>query len=248
MQYYEGDGRIRYYESPAWGEWCRRVYGIDLKQIGTVTKGELEVFFNEVRLLPHSHILDIGCGSGYISAFVATHYNSIVTGIDIDEYAIAHAKKIFSDNLLLNFLVADGMEISFGASSFDLICFFDTLYFTRSAEKLRLLLDKCLFMLKADGKLAIFWSGNSMDGTRKPSLNSTQVGLWGINNNMPFKVFDLTESNKEFWRNAMTETSALETELRREIPETYKQVLNECINAKENEEYISRWLYIFPKQ
>jgi 2-polyprenyl-3-methyl-5-hydroxy-6-metoxy-1,4-benzoquinol methylase len=248
MQYYEGKGRIRYYESPAWGEWCRRVYGIDLKQIGTVTKGELELFFNEVCLLPDSHILDIGCGPGYISASIAKYYNSTVMGIDIDKYAIAHARKTFLDNPLLNFQVADGNEISLETSSFDLIYFFDTLYFTATAEKLRLLLDKCLSMLKTGGKLAIFWSSNPMDEARKPTLSNTQVGLWGINNNIPFKAFDLTESNKEFWRKAKIEILSMETELRREIPETYKQVLQECIHAEQNEEDIFRWLYIFTKQ
>lgn len=247
MQYYEGEGKIRYYESPAWGEWCRRVYGIDLKQIGTVTKEELEVFFHEVSLLPDSHILDIGCGPGYISAVVAKHYSSIVTGIDIDECAIAHAKKIFSDSPLLNFQVADGNELSFEASSIDLIYFFDTLYFTGSAEKLRLLLDKCLFMLKTGGKLVIFWSRNPIDEAREPTFNNTQVGLWGVDNNVPFKAFDLTESNKEFWRKAMTEILTMESELSREIPETFKQVLDECIHAERNVKNIFRWLYIFTK-
>lgn len=248
MQYYEGEGKIRYYESPAWGEWCRRVYGIDLKQIGAVTKEELEVFFHEVRLLPDSRILDIGCGPGYISAVVAKHYSSIVTGIDIDEYAVAHAKKVFSDSPLLYFQVADGNKLSFEASSFDLIYFFDTLYFTGSAEKLRLLLDKCLFMLKTGGKLAIYWSRNPMDEAREPTLNNTQVGQWGVDNNVPVKVFDLTESNKEFWWKAMTEILAMELELCRDIPETFKQVLNECIHAERNVENIFRWLYIFSKQ
>lgn len=248
MQYYEGEGKIRYYESPAWGEWCRRVYGIDLKQMGAVTKEELEVFFHEVSLLPDSHILDIGCGPGYISAEVAKHYISIVTGIDIDEYAIAHAKKIFSGSTLLNFQVADGNELSFGASNFDLIYFFDTLYFTDSAEKLRLLLDKCLFMLKTGRKLVIFWSHNPMDEAREPAFNKTQVGLWGVDNNVPFKAFDLTKSNKEFWRKAKMEILTMESELCREIPETFKQVLDECIYAERNVENIFRWLYIFTKQ
>lgn len=248
MQYYEGEGRIRYYESPAWGEWCRRVYGIDLKQIGAVTKDELELFFHEVSLLPGSHILDIGCGPGYISASIAKHYNSSVTGIDIDEYAIAHAKKISPDNPLLHYQVADGNKISLEASSFDLICFFDTLYFTATAKKLRSLLDKCLLMLKPCGKLVIFWSSNPMDEAQKPAFHNTQVGLWGISSNIPFITFDLTESNKEFWRKAKMEILSMEAELRKEIPETYKQVLHECIHAEENEETIFRWLYIFAKQ
>ncbi len=257
MQYYEGEGKIRYYESPVWGEWCRRVYGIDLKQIGAVTKDELELCFREVSLLPDSHILDIGCGSGYISDAVARNYCSIVTGIDIDEYAIAHAKKIFSDSPLLNFQVSDGNELSFEASSFDIICFFDTLYFTGSAEKLRLLLDKCLFMLKIGGKIVIYWSRNPLDEAREPAAykpaanmpaaDNTQVGLWGIDNKILLKTFDLSESNKKFWRKAMTVTLTMESELRKELPETYKQVLDECVRAEGNAENIFRWLYIFTK-
>lgn len=246
-QYYEGEGKIRYYESPAWGEWCRRVYGIDLKQAGAVTKEEMELFFHEVDLLSGSHILDIGCGPGYISAAVAKHYSSIVTGIDIDEYAIAHANGVFSDNPLLNFQVADGNELFFDASSFHLIYFFDTLHFTGSAEKLRSLLDKCLFMLKTDGKLVIYWSSNQMEEAQKPKPKDTQVGLWGVDNNIPFKAIDLAESNKDFWRKAMTEILTMKSELCREIPETFKQVLDECIHAEKNVENIYRWLYIFSK-
>jgi SAM-dependent methyltransferase len=248
MQYYEGEGKIRYYESPAWGEWCRRVYGSNLKQIGMVTMDELELFFREVNLMPDSHILDMGCGPGYISAEVTEHYSSHITGIDIDELAIAHAKRIFSNNPLLNFQVADGNKVSFEASSLDLIYFFDTLYFTGSAEKLRLLLDKCLIMLKPGGKLVIFWSSQPMDEMQEPAASNTQVGIWGIDNNVPFKMFDLTESNKEFWRKAMTEILTMESELRREIPETFKQILDECIHAERNVENIFRWLYIFTKQ
>jgi cyclopropane fatty-acyl-phospholipid synthase-like methyltransferase len=105
MQYDEGEGKIRYYESPAWGEWCKRVYGGDLKQIGMVTMDELALFFREVNVAPDSHILDMGCGPGYLSSAVAGHYSSLVTGIDVDEPAIAHAKMVFSKNPLLDFRV-----------------------------------------------------------------------------------------------------------------------------------------------
>jgi SAM-dependent methyltransferase len=231
-----------------WAEWCQRVYGIDLKQIGTVTKTELEVCFREVRLFPGSHILDIGCGAGYIADAVARQYRSFVTGIDINESAIAHAQKVFSDRPWLNFQVADGNELSLEASSFEMICFFDTLYFTGSVRKLRLLLDQCLRMLKAGGKLVIFWSRNPMDEEREPAANNTQVGRWGIDNHIPFKTFDFTESNKVFWRKAMAETLAMEAELRKELPVTYQQVLDECVRAERNAENIFRWLYIFTKQ
>ena len=53
--------------------------------------------------------------------------------------SIEHAKKTFSDNSALHFHVMDTTEMIFEAEFFfDLICFFDTLYF-ESIKKVRLL-------------------------------------------------------------------------------------------------------------
>jgi SAM-dependent methyltransferase len=245
MQYFEGDGKMRYYDSPAWGEWCRRVYGIDLKQIGAVTQDELALLFHAVRLSPDSRILDIGSGPGHMTAAVSEHYSSAVTGIDIDESAIIHAKVTFSDRPLLSFEIADGNTLSFAESYFDMICFFDTLYFTGTAENLGRLLDKSLLMLKPGGILAIYWSRNPMD-TAQESEN-TLVASWGAENRVACRIFDLTDSNKAFWRKAMAEIHAMEAELREEIPETYQQVLQECIHADINAESLRRWLFVFTK-
>jgi hypothetical protein len=129
-----------------------------------------------------------------------------------------------------------------------MICFFDTLYFAGSVTRLRLLLGKCLCFLKAGGALVIFWSRNPMDDAPEPEADNTQVGRWGMDNKLSMKTFDLTESNKAFWRNAMAETMKMGSALRKELPETYRQVLDECINAERNAEGIFRWLYIFTKQ
>ncbi len=252
MQYDEGEGKIRYYESPAWGEWCNRVYGKDLKQIGMVTMDDLKLFFREVNLAPNSHILDMGCGPGYITAAVAEHYRSQVTGIDIDEPAISHANHKFSDNILLNFQVADGNTVSFEASSFDLIYFFDTLYFTGTIDKLRTLLDQCLTMLKPGGKLAIFWSSQPMDDLQNPSAGNLQVGKWGVDHRIPFEAFDLSAAHRKFWLKALEETLAMKSELYSEIPETYKQIMNECTHFNELLSEVDsggmvRYLYIFTK-
>jgi len=241
MQYYEGKGKLRYYDSPAWGELCRRVYGRDLKQISTVTTYEMELLYSELDVSPGSRILDIGCGPGYISAEIAGHYRAHVTGIDIDDLAIAHANRVFANHPLLDFQVADGNEISFEPCSFDVICFFDTLYFTGTADRLRVLLDRYLRLLKPEGKLVIFWSAG------ESAANETQVGQWGLNKNVPCKTFDLTQSNRSFWRRAKTELLAMKSELRREIPKTYKQVLDECRHAESNMENIYRWLYIYTR-
>ena len=90
---------MQYYESPAYGEWCKRIYGKDLKQMGMVTADELGLFYREVDLAPGSHILDIGCGPGYISAAVAEHFSSRVTGVDIDEGAVVSRGQMLPDDI-----------------------------------------------------------------------------------------------------------------------------------------------------
>ncbi len=245
---------MQYYESSVYGEWCRRIYGKDLKQLGMVTMDELELFYREVDLGPDSHILDMGCGPGYISAAVAEHFRSHVTGIDIDDGVISHARKTFSDHLKLNFQCADGNKISFGGSSFDLIYFFDTLYFTGSTEKLHTLLDKCLALLKPGGKLAIFWSNHPATwfGIQKPAADITPVGIWSRDNNVSVKAVDLTETYRRFWLRAVKEVLSMMSELRNEVPETSETLMNECsgysrLCAQGDSGGMFRWLYIITK-
>jgi len=228
----------KYYESPAYGEWCRRVYGKDLKQLGCVTMEELEILYREVNLPADSHILDMGCGTGHISAEIAKHYNARLTAIDFDEGSITHARKTFADNPAFNFICGDGSAASFETSTFDLICFCDSLHFTQTDDKLYALLDKCWGTLKPGGKLAIF--------RRK---DNNQINIWGQNNDAPFKTVDLTETNKNLFRGVFVELITMAAELQREVPETYERIKNECIEYHlKSIGWDSRWLYILKKQ
>lgn len=244
--------KMQYYESPIYGEWCKRVYGKDFKQMGMVTLDELELLFRELDVSPESNILDIGCGPGYLSAAVAEHFRSRVTGIDLDKGSISHARRTFFDHPSVNFQRSDGNKLSFAASSFDVIYFFDTLYFTGSIEKLRTLLDTCLILLKPDGKLVVFWSNHPATwfGIQEPTADTTYVGIWGRDNNIPFKSVDLTRAYRMFWPKAMDELVTMTSELRNEIPETYNTLLDECTRfsklcKKGDTGGMFRWLYIF---
>ena len=248
---------MQYFESPAFGEWCSRVYGIDMKQMGMVTNAELDLLYSEVSLSPRSAILDMGCGPGYITAAVAEHYESYATGIDINSEAIKHANTVFSGSPALGFHVADGNQITYNKEFFDLICFFDTLYFTQSVDKLRSLLDKCYDMLKPGGQLAIFWTNypnKSFDiyDMSEPTVSNAQVAIWGHDNILQFHSVDLTESHMLFWYKAMTELKAMELELKADIPEHYKNLMDECaffngLREKGEAGGLLRWLFIFKK-
>jgi ubiquinone/menaquinone biosynthesis C-methylase UbiE len=231
MSYFEP-----YYDSPAYGEWCRRVYGKDLKQLGCVTMDELEILYREIHLSPNSHILDMGCGTGHISVEIAKHYNSRLTAIDFDDGSINHAKKTFANNPAFNFIHGDGCEVFFETFIFDLITFCDSLHFTRTDEKLYALLDRCWTMLKPGGKLALFrWE------------DKNQVAIWAQNNNLSLNMIDLIETYKKLSRNVFIELITMSTELRVEIPETYERLIEESIQKLKNGDWGHRWLYILNK-
>jgi ubiquinone/menaquinone biosynthesis C-methylase UbiE len=226
----------KYYESHAYGEWCRRVYGKDLKQLGCVTMNELEILYQTVKLLSDSHILDMGCGSGYMSAEIASHYDAHLTGIDFDEDSITHAKKTFVSNPKFDFIHGDGSKVNFKESTFELICFCDSLHFTRTDKELYAVLDKCLNMLNPDGKLAILGG-----------IEIQQVVEWGQNNNLLIQKVDLIETNKNLWRNVFVELVTMSSELRNEVPETYERIKGECIEQVKCNGWSPRWLYVLTK-
>ncbi|MCL2320942.1 MAG: class I SAM-dependent methyltransferase [Oscillospiraceae bacterium] len=128
----------------------------------------------------------------------------------------------------------NGSKVSFKESTFDLICFCDSLHFTQTDKELYAILDKCLLMLKPNGKLAIF-CGN----------NSEQLDIWGQNNNIPVQIVDLIETNKKLWCNVFSELITMSSELRKEVPETYERIKSECIEKLQWESWSPRWLYIF---
>ena len=72
-----------------------------------------------------SRVLDAACGEGYGAALLAAAADS-VTGVDISEQAIEHAKARYPvENL--EFRVADCLQLPFDDSTFDCIVSFETL-------------------------------------------------------------------------------------------------------------------------
>ena len=70
--------------------------------------------------LPHSHALDIACGSGRNSRFIAQSAKRVI-GIDISDIAIAQARELSSNLANVHFLIADldkGLPLN---RAFDLI-------------------------------------------------------------------------------------------------------------------------------
>ncbi|MGH8041697.1 MAG: methyltransferase domain-containing protein [Rudaea sp.] len=80
-------------------------------------------------------VLDAACGEGYGSALLASAA-ATVTGVDIDERAIAHARARYGAQANLRFERGDCTALDAAAGSFDLIVSFETLEHIAEQEKL----------------------------------------------------------------------------------------------------------------
>jgi ubiquinone/menaquinone biosynthesis C-methylase UbiE len=66
-------------------------------------------------------VLEIGCGIGSVSAYLAQTYNMRVLGTDFDPEQISLAQKLYPSVDRLSFKVEDASNLSFDSSSFDLV-------------------------------------------------------------------------------------------------------------------------------
>ncbi len=102
---------------------------------------------------PGEKILDIGCGTGWFAAAVASRYGAEVLGIDASDYAINKARKTYADINNLGFQVCDALLIKY-EDAFDKVSCLDVLEHF-SYEDAQSLLKKIHTALRAGGSLIL---------------------------------------------------------------------------------------------
>jgi ubiquinone/menaquinone biosynthesis C-methylase UbiE len=66
-------------------------------------------------------VLEIGCGIGAVSAYLANNYEMSVQATDFDPEQIEAARKMYPESDRLHFAVADATGLTFDDASFDLV-------------------------------------------------------------------------------------------------------------------------------
>ena len=95
-------------------------------------------------------VLDVGCGTGYGSAIVASHVREVV-GIDVSEEAVAWARtKHQLDNL--KFMTMPATELSVPDAFFDAAC---SIQVIEHIEDVELHLSEVVRVLKPDGRFMV---------------------------------------------------------------------------------------------
>ena len=87
-----------------------------------------EQLFHQVNLNEVKRVLEVGCGVGVLSSYLAYKYSWSVTGIDIDSEQIDIARKDQGENEYLKFVEADAIKLPYGNNEFDLVLSFDVLH------------------------------------------------------------------------------------------------------------------------
>jgi len=106
------------------------------------------------RLCSGKRVLDISCGEGYGSSFLATKWGAAeVHGIDISEEAIGRARENFDDpRITFHCRPAEEIETLFSPATFDLIVCLETMEHVRDS---RALLASLRRLLRSDGTLIL---------------------------------------------------------------------------------------------
>lgn len=109
-------------------DWVRR-----LKEQAEETKEYRHRLYEKVEVKTKRDILDAGCGTGVITADIASLTTGDVIGIDIDSEKLEQAKILVSDSVTL--LEADVLQLPFKDETFDLVIFSVLLIYIKNQQR-----------------------------------------------------------------------------------------------------------------
>ena len=142
-----------------WGEHMHHgYYGVDGKQQKNRRQAQIDLIeevLNWARVQTAENILDVGCGIGGSSLYLAGKFNAQATGITLSPVQAARAKERAQDAGLsgrTQFQVADAQAMPFPDDSFDLV------WSLESGEHMpdkTQFLQECYRVLKPGGKLIL---------------------------------------------------------------------------------------------
>jgi ubiquinone/menaquinone biosynthesis C-methylase UbiE len=117
---------------------------------------QLNVAIEALRLCPDRQVLDLGCGTGMISEYIADCTGAHVTGLDYIPQAIQQAqKRTAAKSDRLSFVVADITALDLPDHSYDAIIAIDTIYFSNDYADT---ICRWTKVLRPNGQVALFYS------------------------------------------------------------------------------------------
>lgn len=185
--------------SAAHSKLCERAFGIDLTQEGMTDMSGLHHLLQLLEPKQDQHLLDLGCGAGFIAEYIADKTGAKVTGLDYAEPAIAEAKERTRNKQdRLSFVGGDMNALDLPQRSFDSVVSIDTLYWVEDLTKTMAQVTK---LLKSGGQMGIFMLQNVPKGRKAKdySAEETPLGRSLKDIGLSFDAYDYTIQNDAFW-------------------------------------------------
>ena len=234
-------------KSKTYGKFCKELHGKNISQFNMMDMEQLNKLLELLEIDEHQKVLDLGCATGTITEYISDITKAHIVGIDFADTAINWAQERTKEKQdRLKFITMDMNALDFPKESFDAIIAIDTLYFVGNINKT---IQKMKEILKESGKLGIFFSQMVKPEEDKEKLlpNKTIIAQTLKKNNLKFRTWDFTESEKEFWKKNISIAETLKDEFAKEgNSHIYESRINEAKSILKfvDSDRISRYLYI----
>jgi len=205
---------LRSERSSAFARFCQRVHGQVLNQYGSADQEQLSLLLNVLRLRPGSHVLDVGCGTGGTTRYLSEKSGARFFGIDTAERAIARCQELAANEPeQLGFKVGTMDTLDFSPSAFDAVIAVDSLYFSNDLTSTIGQLQK---ILRRKGQMALFYTHFADVSGGSLAASDTKLGSALRVNGISFVAYDLSESDRRFWKRSKEAAEELRAEFETE--------------------------------
>ncbi len=240
------DWMMSHERSAVYRTFCQQVYGIDLCLFNMMTQTQLATLLQVLGASHGQHILDLGCGTGALTEYIADHTGGMVMGIDFAADAITFAQAKTRGKVdRLSFHIMDMDDLRLPPQQFDVILSIDTLYFV---SDLRKTVTAMKTSLKPNGQMGIFYSAEIGADQPKEVLAPTATPLAKVLSacGLTFDTWEFTADEKDFWNKQVQIANALKHEFETEGNRSlYEDLIDEASEVLElhDRERIRRYFY-----
>lgn len=193
-----------------------------------------KVMTDHLDIFPGAKILDLGCGRGQTTAFLADHFEADVVGVD---YWMKHDERVPSKSSTVRHIQADVRRgLPFGAETFDFVFSMQAFHTFATSKPIMRYLSS---LLKLGGKLCIAQTCFDVEPDPLPEIYSDTGGFHAGYN---------TYHSPNWWLNHVSDDGTLSVDHCHELPDgrVYWEdhFLYECNRHQWAEDRINSWSWL----